>query len=253
MKKTKALILSTLALALQSTAFAAVDCSQASQRDATCIGSVNALGTNSTDPAKNNSSLSTTGLPSGTARPRGSNSINSGAVSLPNYQKPNSCVAAPLVSFAWDPAAYGSAWPSFVVPAGSGYLGSGASSSPLEACSSPTDPGASWLGGPSAACTTWVPETHPYLFVGGQAFTQCNGHKVNGSIACSTPGKNAYVSSNPGAQYQFRAYMIACEKNTSTSATQLFGAPFDWWKNCSTSPYCDFFVYYPSQYEGGGN
>jgi hypothetical protein len=253
MKKTHKLIFSTLALGLQSSmVFAVVDCSQPSQRDATCVGSINTFGTVSNNASQNNSSLDGNGLPAGTQRPRASNAIQSSAVSVPNSQKPNSCLAVPLTTYVWDPVSYGTTWPKFTVAAGYGYLGSGAASSPLDNCSSPTDPGANWAGGPGAACTTWVPDSHPYLFTGGGSFTQCNGTKSNGSIACSTTGKNAYVSSNSGTLYDFRAYMIACESNSIPPSANLFGAPFSSWRNCSESASCNFFVYYPKQSGVGG-
>lgn len=199
--------------AFAATAHAA-DCSVASQRDATCVGSLSAQGHRPT-PAATPSLLTTLAEPA------------------------NSCVSVPFVAWAYDPVSYRTREPTFIAQAGSGYLGSGGRSSPTEPCSSDSD----------GSCSAWVPASHPYLLRGSGNFDQCAGARSQGSIACSVSGGQAYVTTNPAALTNFSAHMIACKTNQSTPGMKVMGAPFGAWQNCALSASCSFFLVYPADDE----
>lgn len=209
----------------------AQSCAIPSQRDATCVGSQSAEGTKPTD----NSTLNTD--------PRGANAKRIVGVEVPAPVTSNSCVSVPFVSWALDPVSYRTQAPSFVTPAGSGYLGSGGSATPSGACLSDSD----------GTCTTWVPASHPNLFLGNGSFVTCNGASVDGSVSCPISGSSAYVTANANAGTAFSAFMIACKTAVATPGMKVLDAPFSWWSNCGSSGLCSFYyIFPPSNYESSG-
>lgn len=210
-----------------ATASAAVDCRIPSQRDATCVGSIGSEGAKPTD----NSELSTVR--------RGANA--KGFIEVPrddNIIAANSCVAVPFVGWAYDPISYGTAAPTFITTAGSGYLGSGGRGNPTESCPSDSD----------GSCSAWVPATHPYLLTGNSTFTQCAGAQSQGSVSCPVSGGKAYVTTDPQSQYNFSAYMIACKSNQKSTGDRplvVMGSPISYWQSCTASSKCSFYLVYP--------
>lgn len=221
-----------LLLAASHSARAVVDCSIPSQRDATCVSSVNNAGALNTSNSALSSIL------------RGSNAIPMAGVPIPTPLVPNECVTVPLTLWAYDPVSFATPMPSFVTQTTGGYLGSGGHGSPLEACSSSTD----------GSCSAWVPAGYPYLFTGNNNFVACTGANVLGSISCPISGGAAYATTNPNAGSNFSALMIACKKGTASLGSTVAGAPFSWWTNCTASAQCSFFMVYPSppQESAGG-
>jgi hypothetical protein len=218
------------AMALASFGAQAVNCAIPSQRDATCVGSINNAGA----LPVSNSTLSTT--------LRGSNAIGIAGVLMPPASAVNECVSVPLMTWAYDPVSFATALPSFITLTGAGYLGAAGPNSPLDNCASDTD----------GSCTTWVPAAYPYLFTGSNTFIACGGANVLGSISCPVIGGSAYATTNPNAGWNFAANMIACKTGTATPSTVILGAPFSWWTNCTTSSQCSFYLVYPPTDTGGG-
>ena len=230
-----------LAFALATTAQAqTVNCSVASQRDATCVGSTDAYGTHPTDNEMITASTPSTRPSSMTMAPRGSNAIVPPTVAVPVLAAANVCVTVPFVSWAYDPVSFGTPAPSFIAPAGSGYIGSGGASSPTASCASDSD----------GSCTAWVPADHPYLFLGGNSFTKCTGTSSMGSVSCQASGGSAYLTSNPNAGTAFTAFMVACTGNSSAGLSVL-GVQASYWQPCSSSTSCNFYIVYPADNSGG--
>ena len=198
--------------------------------DATCAGTSGVYGTGGDD-----NKLGSARPESLSITPRGSNSIIPTGVTVPVQAVPNQCVTVPFVSWAYDPASYGTSLPSFISTAGSGYVGSGGTQSPTGSCASDAD----------ESCTTWVPQSHPFLYLGGAHFQDCSrGAASSGSFSCETKGGAAYLTSNVRAAWNFSAYMVACKDN-SQPPISINGAPAAWWSSCTGSSSCTFNIIYP--------
>ena len=199
-------------------------CTIPSQRDASCLGWSGADGTKNTD----NAVLS--------RDPRGANARRVPGVTVPPQSTPNSCVSMPVTL--WS---YLGTTPSFITPAGGGYLGSGGAGGPTVPCTSPTD----------GSCANWVPSAYRFLFLGGSSFVECGGNPAMGSVSCPATGSNAMVTNNLSAAplgasgpTQLQPYIVACRTGIADASATVNAIPFAFWNNCASSgPSCSYMVY----------
>lgn len=237
-----------IALSAAHSAFA-VNCDDPRVRDSTCVGSINAPGANPVDPIYGNKIIDATTITAADAPKTANTSYAKGTnvrrlrdVAIPTSRKPNSCVSAPFTSWAYDPTSYGGGAPSFILPAGSGYIGAGGAT-PTDLCPSDSD----------GSCNTWVPASHPYLMTSGSTFSKCTGAGSMGSVSCDPKGAAAYVTANANVRQGFQAFMISCATNEFTPGMKVAGAPFAWWSNCAPTGKCNFFYIFPEAPGSGGH